>query len=227
VLPNDILLPMVLTSGLLDGVNPCAFAVMGFLLAFLFAVGQARLQVLQVGAAYIVGMYLTYFAIGLGILAALASLGAPHIVARVGAWLVLALGLVQLKDVLFPKLPFHLRMPAVAWEKTKGLMASVTLPSALALGGLVGLCTLPCSGGIYVAILSLLGSRTTYLEGVGYLALYNFMFVLPLIGILLTVGNRPVARALAAWERRNTRAVHLAAGLAMVALGVAILVWAS
>jgi len=78
-----------------------------------------------------------------------------------------------------------------------------------------------------VAILSLLGSRTTYLEGVGYLALYNFMFVLPLIGILLTVGNRPVARALAAWERRNTRAVHLAAGLAMVALGVAILVWVS
>ncbi len=82
MLPNDVLLPMVLTSGLLDGVNPCAFAVMGFLLAFLFAVGQARLQVLRVGAAYIVGMYLTYFAIGLGILAALASLGAPHVVAR-------------------------------------------------------------------------------------------------------------------------------------------------
>ncbi|MBI4307318.1 MAG: cytochrome c biogenesis protein CcdA [Chloroflexi bacterium] len=227
MLPNDMLLPMVLTSGLLDGINPCAFAVMGFLVAFLFALGQARAHVLQVGTAYIVGMYLTYFAIGLGVLTALASLGLPHIVAKVGAGLVIALGLVQLKDVVFPRLPFHLRMPAMAWEKTKSLMYSVSLPSALALGGLVGLCTLPCSGGIYLAVLSLLGSQATYLQGVGYLALYNLMFVAPLVAILLAVGNRPVARGLAAWERRNTRTVHLVAGLAMVALGVVILAWAS
>src|SRR3990170_4912130 len=40
------------------------------------------------------------------------------------------------------------------------------------------ICTFPCSGGIYVAVVGLIASHTAYLEGVGYLLLYNFMFVL-------------------------------------------------
>lgn len=220
-----MLLPAVLVAGLLDGINPCAFAVMAFLVAFLFAIRRARWQVLFVGTSYIVGMYLVYFALGLGLLRALNLPGQPHLVARASAGLVIMLGLVQLKDGLFPQLPLHLSMPVPAWNAARALMTRTGPLSAAALGGLVGLCTVPCSGGIYLGILGLLTAETTYLAGVGYLAIYNVMFILPLTAILLLVANRPTARALAVWERGHTQAMHLLAGLTMLALGILILAW--
>lgn len=220
-----MLLPTVLVAGLLDGINPCAFAVMAFLVAFLFAVRRARWQVLQVGASYIVGMYLVYFALGLGLLRVLAIPGQPHLVARASAGLVIALGLVQLKEGLFPHLPLHLSMPAPAWNAARTLMDRTGPLSATALGGVVGLCTVPCSGGIYLGILGLLAAELTYLTGVAYLAAYNVMFVLPLVAILLLVVNRPTARALATWERSHTRVTHFLAGVTMLALGILILAW--
>ncbi|MBI4234346.1 MAG: hypothetical protein HY686_07895 [Chloroflexi bacterium] len=222
-----MVLSTVLTAGLADGMNPCAFAVMAFLVAFLFGIRQARWRVLQVGTAYIVGMYLVYFALGLGALRTLNLAGQPHLIAQVSAGVVIALGLVQAKDFFFPGLPLHLSMPASAWELIRGLMRRTGLLSAAALGGIVGLCTVPCSGGIYFGILGLLSAQTTYLKGVGYLAAYNGMFVVPLVGILAVIGNRPAALALATWERKSTRVVHLVAGLVMVGLGVFILIWTS
>lgn len=222
---GPILLPTVLVAGLLDGINPCAFAVMAFLVAFLFGIRRTRSRVLQVGASYIVGMYLVYFALGLGLMRALTIPGQPHLVARASAGIVVLLGLIQLKDGLFPHLPLHLFMPAPAWNAARGLMGRVGPLPAAGLGGVVGLCTVPCSGGIYLGILGLLAAETTYLAGVGYLATYNVMFVLPLAGVLLAVANRPTARALAGWERSHTRAMHVVAGLTMLALGGLILVW--
>ena len=219
------LLPTVLVAGLLDGINPCAFAVMAFLVAFLFGIRRARSQVLQVGASYIVGMYLVYFALGLGLMRALTIPGQPHLVARASAGIVILLGLVQIKDGLFPRLPLHLSMPAPGWNAARSLMGRVGPLPAAALGGLVGLCTVPCSGGLYLGILGLLAAETTYLAGVGYLATYNVVFILPLTAILLLVANRPTARALAGWERGHTQAMHLLAGLTMLALGALILVW--
>ena len=220
-----MLLPTILVAGLLDGINPCAFAVMAFFVAFLFAMRRARWQVLQVGASYIVGMYLVYFALGLGLMRALTIPGQPHLVARASAGIVILLGLIQIKDGLSPRLPVHLSMPAPAWNATKALMARTGPFSAAGLGGLVGLCTVPCSGGIYLGILGLLAAETTYLVGVGYLATYNLMFVLPLAAIMLLVANRPAARALAGWERSHAKPVHLMAGLTMLALGGLILLW--
>ncbi|MDP3064891.1 MAG: cytochrome c biogenesis protein CcdA [Chloroflexota bacterium] len=219
------LLPTVLAAGFADGINPCAFAVMAFLVAFLFALRKSRSHVLAVGAAYILGMYVVYFALGLGLLRGITLFGQPHLIAFVSAGVVVALGLVQVKDALYPRLPVHLSMPAPLWRMTKGMMSRTGVLSAAALGGLVGLCTVPCSGGIYVGILGLLASQASYLKGVGYLAVYNVMFVLPLVAILAVTGNRPTALALAQWERKHTRMAHLFAGVAMLALGAFILVW--
>jgi cytochrome c biogenesis protein CcdA len=100
-----------------------------------------------------------------------------------------------------------------------------TLPSAFVGGLLVGLCTFPCSGGIYVAILGLLSTRSSYLSGLGYLYLYNLMFVLPLIVILAAVGNPSTARRLAAWESTHRHQARLLSALLMIAVGVLILLF--
>jgi cytochrome c-type biogenesis protein len=219
------LLPAVIATGLLDSVNPCAFAVILLLIAFLFTLRQSRRRVLQLGAVYIGMIFLVYFAIGLGLLSAVRLSGDPHFVARAGSWLLIGLGVINLIEYFFPNFPLKLHMPAAAHQKTNELLKKASLPATAGMGILVGLCTFPCSGGIYVSVITLLNARTTLAWGVGYLFLYNILFVLPLVVILAAAGNRSTAKAWATWEREHALRIRLWYGLIMVALGAVMLLW--
>lgn len=219
------LLPAVVVTGLLDSVNPCAFAVILLLLAFLFTIRQSRRRILQLGLVYIGMIFLVYFAIGLGLLRAVRFSDDPHFVARAGSWILIGLGTINLLEYFFPRFPIKLHMPAAAGAKTTELLKQATVPATIGVGFLVGLCTFPCSGGIYVSIITLLNAKTTLGWGVAYLGLYNLLFVLPLLVILLAAGNRVVAKRWARWERQSSRRIRLWYGLAMVGLGAAMLLW--
>lgn len=219
------LLPAVVVTGLVDSVNPCAFAVILLLLAFLFTLRQSRTRILQLGLVYIGMIFLVYFSIGLGLLRAVRLSGDPHFVARAGTWLLIVLGAINLVEYFFPNFPIKLHMPKIAGARTQDLIKQATLPATVAAGLLVGLCTFPCSGGIYVSIITLLNAKTTLNWGLAYLGLYNILFVLPLIAILLMVGNRASAKAWARWEREHALRIRLWYGLIMVGLGLAMFVW--
>ncbi len=186
------LLPVVLITGLLDGLNPCAFAVLLFFIAFLFTVRRTFDSIWVMGSIYVGAIYLAYFLIGLGLMRAILFANNRHLMAKIGSWLVIGLGLVNVKDYFFPQLPIHLRIPTIAHSTIQVWLKRATFPAAAGGGFLVGLCTFPCSGGIYLAIVGLLAARVTYLKGLGYLGLYNLAFVLPLFIILSCVGNRRV-----------------------------------
>ncbi len=219
------LLPAVVITGLLDSVNPCAFAVILLLLAFLFTLRKARSQILKLGFVYIGMIFLVYFAIGLGLLGTVRLSDDPHFVARLGSWILIGLGAINLIEYYFPRFPIKLHMPAFAGTKAHALIGKATLPATIGAGILVGLCTFPCSGGIYVSVITLLNAKTTIAWGVSYLALYNVMFVLPLIGILLATGNRVTAKAWAGWERQHALEIRLWYGVSMVTLGAIMLLW--
>jgi cytochrome c biogenesis protein CcdA len=219
------LLPAVVVTGLLDSVNPCAFAVILLLLAFLFTIRQSRKRILQLGLIYIGMVFLVYFAIGLGILRAVRLSEDAHFVARAGSWILIALGAINLAEYFFPRFPIKLRMPVAAGVKTNEWLKQATVPATVGVGILVGLCTFPCSGGIYVSIITLLNAKTTLAWGIGYLALYNVLFVLPLLVILFAAGNRIVAKRWARWEREHSVRIRLWYGLAMIALGATMLTW--
>lgn len=217
------LLPAVILTGLVDSVNPCAFAVILLLLAFLFTLRQSRGRILQLGFVYIAMIFLVYFAIGLGFLGAVRISNDAHFVARAGSWLLIILGIINLIEYFYPNFPIKLHMPSFAGAKSYALIKQATLPATIGAGFLVGLCTFPCSGGVYVSIITLLNAKTTLAWGVSYLALYNVLFVLPLVLILLLVGNRATAKAWASWERQHALNIRLWYGVIMVALGVAML----
>lgn len=219
------LLPAVIVTGLLDSVNPCAFAVILLLLAFLFTIRQSRGRILQLGLVYIAMIFVVYFAIGLGILRAVRFSNDPHFVARAGSWILIALGGINLIEYFFPRFPIKLHMPRAAGVKTTEWLDKASFPATVGVGVLVGLCTFPCSGGVYVSIITLLNAKTTLGWGIGYLALYNILFVLPLIVILFAAGNRVTARRWAGWERENSKRIRLWYGLIMVALGIVMLVF--
>ena len=219
------LLPLVLATGFLDGLNPCAFAVLLFFIAFLFTIRRTSATIWAMGLVYVAAIYLAYFLIGLGLMQAVLFANDHHLMAKIGSWLVIGLGLINLKDYFFPHLPIHLRIPTIAHGTIRDWLKRTTFPAAAVGGFLVGLCTFPCSGGIYVAIVGLLASKVTYLQGVGYLGLYNLAFVLPLLLMLAGVGNRRVMHRMRLAEQSSRRWVRLATGLGMVAVGTIILLW--
>jgi cytochrome c biogenesis protein CcdA len=71
-------------------------------------------------------------------------------------------------------------------------------------------------------VLGLLHDQTTYYTGVGYLLLYNVIFVLPLVLILLVASDSSVLGKVQQWQLKNRRAMRLGGGGAMVALGMLI-----
>jgi cytochrome c-type biogenesis protein len=219
------LVPLVLVSGLLDGVNPCAIAVLLLSLAVLFTLQRTRRQVLLTGAVYVFMIFVAYLGIGLGLFGAIVFSGEQHLAARIGSWLLILLGLVNVKDYFWYGVGPSLSVPKVSHETIKGWLQRATLPSAAVAGFLVGLCTFPCTGGIYVAILGLLSTQTTYWEGLSYLLIYNVMFILPLVVLLLALGNRRSVGALARWQAQNKRMVKLGTGVVMVVMGAGILLW--
>lgn len=214
----------VLGAGLLDGINPCAFSVLLFFVAFLFTLHRGRTDLLTFGLVYIGAIYLTYLGIGLGLLKVF-QLGAPHLFARLGAGLMIVLGLVNLKDYFWPGAGPSLGVAKIGAAARDRWMRRATLPATAVVGFLVGICEFPCTGGIYVGILGLLAAQTTFASGLGHLLAYNLMFVLPLVALLLLIGNRRVVGQFSRWMVTNKRQLRLGQGAVMLALGASILLW--
>ncbi|MBI4385341.1 hypothetical protein HY573_00750, partial [Candidatus Parcubacteria bacterium] len=174
----------------------------------------------KVGAAYIVGIFVVYLFIGLGILQALHLFNTPHFMAKVGAALLIALGGINVVNEFFPSFPVKLRIPAAAHGKMANLMEKASVPTAFLLGGLVGLCEFPCTGGPYLMVLGLLHDQATFASGLGYLVLYNLIFVLPLAVILLLASDPTLLRKVQEWKRAETKNMRLWGGLVMILLGL-------
>lgn len=216
------LLPLVVVAALIDSINPCAFSILILTIAFLFSIGKLRSSVIEIGSAYILGIFLVYTLIGLGILQALHIFNTPHFMANVGAALLVALGLINITNQLVPAFPIKLRIPHAAHHRMAELMEKGSLPSAFALGGLVGLCEFPCTGGPYLMVLGLLHDQATHTAGLGYLMLYNVLFILPLVIILLIAGEKTLVEKLQDWKQRETRTMRFGGGIAMITLGTII-----
>lgn len=216
------LLPLVVVSALIDSINPCAFSILILTIAFLFSLGKLRSGVLEIGAAYILGIFLVYTLIGLGILQTLHIFDTPHFMAKIGAGLLVALGLVNIINQYAPAFPIKPRIPHAAHDRMAGLMEKSSLPSAFALGALVGVCEFPCTGGPYLMVLGLLHDQATRTAGLGYLFLYNLLFILPLVVILLIAGDKALIARVQEWKKRRTRTMRLGGGAAMIALGLVI-----
>ncbi len=222
--PAPLLLPVILLTGLVDGINPCALAILLFFVSFLFTIRKTRVSVAQMGAVYIGAVYVVYFLIGLGLLRA-STLLRGHWLGQAGAALLILLGSTNLLGALFPNFPIRLEVPEGSKESLQKWMYRATLPTTLVLGTLVGLHTFPCSGGPYVAVLGLLASQTGFWEGIAYLVLYNLMFVLPLVVVLILSLDPVLGGKIRAWERSSSRTVRGVTGGVMAALGLGLLIW--
>jgi len=102
------------------------------------------------GSIYIIGLFITYFLIGFGLLQSVSFSGIKNFFGYIGAFLMIMLGIVTIADYIVPG-HFSIKFPSKAVPSFKSIVHKATVPAALLLGVFVGLFEFPCTGGIYLA----------------------------------------------------------------------------
>lgn len=219
------MLPLVLINGFLDSFNPCAIGVLLLYVSIILTLGASRGQLIYFGIFYLTSIYVTYFLIGLGLLQAFHLFGVHNFFGWGAAAIVFVVGVYQLKDYFFPRLyvpvltPFFGACRVPRWDR------KITIISALVLGFFVGLCEFPCSGAIYLATVALLSAKTTFFQGIIYLLIYNFMFILPTAAIF-AVSTRPqTVKLIQKWQGAAHQKIKLIMGLTMIVMSILLLIW--
>lgn len=227
----EVTLPTLLVAAGVDGINPCAFTVLLLLVTAVVATlqdgagdaAELRRRLLVRGGIFVAAIFLTYLAVGVGALGSMGLFTRRHWPARMAALVAVLMGLWMMKDYFLPDSRWRLRAPAGTAELARSAARRGTLPGLLAGGFLIGLCTIPCSGAVYLGVLSLLALQPSRARGYAYLVLYNVVFVLPLLAILGLAAARPTLRRVTAWNRLHGDRVRLVLGGGVVLGGLAIL----
>ncbi len=197
----------IIVAGLIDGINPCAIAM---LLMFISMVGfiKDKRALLIVSITYIGAIFLTYFAIGLFVLTALQTLSAVEIISRIlyilFALLSFFLFLITFQDYLATRKQEYGKvknqLPSRLKKFNQRLMEKFTtifeqeenrfkryfyvIGIPFLIGVVIAVTEALCTGQIYIVIL--FSIRTTApLLGRFYLLVFNLMFIVPLIIIAI------------------------------------------
>ncbi|MCX6807031.1 MAG: hypothetical protein NT135_02860 [Candidatus Berkelbacteria bacterium] len=208
-----------------DSINPCAIVTLLLFLIFLFSLRKQRRFIFLLGVLYILGIYVSYFLIGIGLLKTLHLFGIPHLFAKIMALVALVIGIATLYEFFSKKrlrifsISPNMRLKLMNWANKS------SIGGALGLGILVGVFEFPCTGGIYFAVIALLAAKTMFLDGLFWLLFYNLIFVLPLIIILILTTRPLVADKLLSWEEQKSHNTRLAVGIMMIILAITIWFW--
>lgn len=223
-------------AAIVDSINPCAIAVLLILLGTLLAV-KKRKRLLRAGIAFTVSIYIAYFLFGIGLLSVLTLTGVSYYFYKVIGGLAILIGLLNIKDYFWYGKIVLMEIPLKWRPRLKKLLKGVTSPAgAFIVGFAVCLFELPCTGGPYLVILGLLAEKATKWAAMPLLLYYNLIFILPLIIIISIVyysmkkieehGQEKkvdIRGEIEKWRKKNTKLLHLIAGIIMLILGLIIL----
>jgi len=225
-------------AGLIDGVNPCAFATIVFLVAYLGATGRRRRDALMCGAAFTLGVFVTYLGMGFGLkvlLDTMAGLQGVHVwLYRGAAGLCFVLGVVSLVDYVRARRKglkaMRLVLPGKWRVYTRSLIArrlgtNYLILASVLLGGTISLVELACTGQVYLPTIAYVIASSPTVPGRAYamLVLYNVMFVLPLVVVFGLVALGLSSRRLAAFSQRHLGKTKLALAGVFLLLAVGLL----
>jgi hypothetical protein len=208
----------------MDAFNPCAFFVLLFLLSLLVHQRDRR-RMMLIGGIFVLCsglMYFAFMAAWLGIFRVMGSL--PWVTAAAGA-LAALMGATNVKDFFAFRAGVSLSIPesrkADIFRRGREILAAGSLPAMLTATVLLAVAAnfyeLLCTAGfpmVYTRVLTMQVANPA--QHLLYLALYNVIYVLPLLVIVLAFVVTMGARKL---SEREGRLLKLLSGLMMLALG--------
>jgi cytochrome c biogenesis protein CcdA len=214
---------LVVVAALVDSINPCAFSILFLTMAFLFSLGRDRKNIFKVGMSYILGIFLVYLLIGLGVLQVLSFFNIPNFMSKVGAVAILLAGMINLLNEFFPAFPIKLKIPKSTHATLAKQIEKASVPAGFILGVTVGLFEFPCTGGPYLMILGLLHDQAQYWRGFMYLLLYDAIFVLPLFLILLISSDKVLLEKVEKLKKSKSSQMGIISSFVMIGIGLLIL----
>lgn len=212
--------------GFLDGLNICSLSILALFLSLLFNANASRRIILLTGSVYILGVFASYLATGIGLLSlAVAIPTVPHFLARVGAGLLIFVGSANLLNYYRPG-TLSLDLAPSFTGKVLQYVKPAGLPTAGVAGLLAGVHNFPCActGGVYLSFISLVADSAA---GLFYLVLYNVAAVTPLLAILFICSSKTVTLSLRRWQQANRPKFLLLLGVSMLSVGVLVLIAAA
>jgi cytochrome c biogenesis protein CcdA len=229
--------PALFAAGLVDGINPCAFTTIIFLLTTLVLAGRRRGEILVVGSAFTLAVFSTYFMVGLGFFHALRAATAFPVAAAVLRWVLVAalaiLAGLSVYDAVLARrgraADMVLKLPDPLRRRMQrailgGARSAALVGGAVVLGAVVSLFELACTGQVYLPAVAWLvrteGGLTAYL----LLAVYNLGFILPLAAVFVLAWRGVSSRRLTALAQAHTGSVKFALATVFAALAVLTLV---
>jgi thiol-disulfide isomerase/thioredoxin len=214
----------------LDAFNPCAFFVLLFLLSLLVHARNRR-RMFLIGGVFIFFSGVIYFMFMAAWLNVFLWLGELQWITLLAGLLAVVMGGLNIKDFLAfqhgPSLSISDQAKPKLFKRMRGLVGSDRLPGLLLgtvmLAIVANSYELLCTAGfpmVYTRTLTLndLSTSAYYL----YLALYNLIYILPLLAIVLaftwTLGSRKL-------QEREGRLLKLLSGTMMTGLGLMLLIY--
>ncbi len=227
---HKVTLAKIVSLALVDAVNPCAFAVLLLLLTAILAYNPGnRRSILLAGLMFITAVFVMYFTYGLIFIKFFQLIQTLNVVK---IWLFRALaiaaiifGILNIRDFIKYK-PGGLgtEMPLLLRPRMQAVIARVTSPrGAFITGVFVTVFLLPCTIGPYIIAAGIL-SIFDMLANIPVLLLYNLIFVIPMMAIvgIVYLGLSGV-KDVEEWKNRHITKLHLAAGILMLFVGIALL----
>ncbi len=226
-------------GGAIDGINPCAFATAIFLISYLLLKKRSRNYILAIGTAFCCGVFLSYFAFGVGLSFLVDWLAKFTIVRQILYGIFALAGLVlaalHLRDA------FRYRKSGKATDMDMGLNVQthrdihnkihrwtalsswLAIPCAILLGVIISSMEFVCTGQVYLPMLMAINANGFDGQALLLLLLYNLAFIVPLLAVTLLAYYGVGAQALSKWAKNHLFATKIAMAALFLALAALML----
>lgn len=233
---NALTYSIVLSAGFLDGINPCAFTTIIFLISYLSLVGSTRRQIFYTGGMFTLAVFITYFAIGIvffnfarvilreQFVANIVNISLLFIVGALAAFSIIDFirclkGNVtditlQLPDFLKGKIREKIRN----FARNKAAVVGASFVLGVVIAGM----ELTCTGQVYFPIVTMISEPRYRIAAIMYLFSYNVAFIVPLVVVFLMAAFGVTSERMGAFFRRRIALVKF--GLAVLFIAMAIMI---
>ncbi|WP_455206669.1 thioredoxin family protein [Kaarinaea lacus] len=223
---KDYSLPVytIILAGL-DAFNPCAFFVLLFLLSLLVH-AKSRKRMFIVGGVFVLFSGIMYFLFMAAWLNVFLMMGKINAITIAAGLLAVAIAIVNIKDYFWFKQGLSLSIPESAkptlYQRTRRLVNAGNLPAmimaTMGLAAFANLYEFLCTAGfpmVFTRILTMeeLPTITYYL----YLVLYNIIYIIPLLLIVIVFSMSFGVKKL---QEEQGRQLKLLSGMMMLLLGL-------
>ena len=224
----------VISAGLLDGINPCAFTTLIFLLAALATAGKGKKEVLIIGIFFSFSVFITYFMIGLGFFGTLRFADSFSIISDIIRWILFSILIIftalSIRDYfiirggnpgkILLQLPMSMKKRIHKSVRTY-TRSTALIGSSIIMGFFVSVFELGCTGQIYFPTIAYLVQVEKEFTGYILLAVYNIGFIIPLLLVFVFTYTGVSSDKITKLFQRNMGKVKI--GTAVLFLSLAVL----